>query len=142
MNHPTTDPKENTGPRLALDKKLPKTSDSVNDYSSAPPEVRFSENGIGKTLGSTTGEEENAIMAGGWEGTDDATSTAPSDQAVPPAPVVHAIGEELTGEDPNGRAYAGGLNPDDGGIVDLAGRPVEESRDWDKDPIDLSGTGT
>jgi hypothetical protein len=37
-------------------------------------------NGIGATMGSSTGEKERAIEAGGWAGTDDATSTAPSDQ--------------------------------------------------------------
>jgi hypothetical protein len=35
--------------------------------------------GIGDTMGSSTGEEERAVEAGGWAGTDDATSTAPSD---------------------------------------------------------------
>jgi hypothetical protein len=36
--------------------------------------------GLGDTMGSSTGEEERAVEAGGWSGTDDATSTAPSDQ--------------------------------------------------------------
>ena len=36
--------------------------------------------GIGDTMGSSTGEEARAIEAGGWAGTDDATSTAPSDE--------------------------------------------------------------
>jgi hypothetical protein len=37
------------------------------------------------TLGSATGELERAIEAGGWMGTDDAASTAPSDQiGIPP----------------------------------------------------------
>lgn len=31
-------------------------------------------------MGSATGEVDRAIAAGGWAGTDDATSTAPSDQ--------------------------------------------------------------
>lgn len=51
------------------------------------PLTRKSENkeqqrprGIGDTMGSSTGEEERAIEAGGWAGTDDATSTAPSDE--------------------------------------------------------------
>lgn len=43
--------------------------------------------GIGNTMGSSTGESERAIQAGGWAGTDDATSTAPSDQmGNPPLP--------------------------------------------------------
>ena len=41
--------------------------------------------GIGDTMGSSTGEIERAIAAGGWAGTDDATSTAPSDQMGNPA---------------------------------------------------------
>ena len=38
------------------------------------------DSGIGDTMGSSTGEAERAVEAGGWAGTDDATSTAPSDQ--------------------------------------------------------------
>jgi hypothetical protein len=38
------------------------------------------ESGLGETMGSSTGEAERAIEAGGWAGTDDATSTAPSDE--------------------------------------------------------------
>lgn len=34
---------------------------------------------LGDTLGSGTGETENTMQSGGWAGTDDATSTAPSD---------------------------------------------------------------
>jgi hypothetical protein len=35
---------------------------------------------LGETMGSSTGEDERAVQAGGWAGTDDATSTAPSDE--------------------------------------------------------------
>jgi hypothetical protein len=35
---------------------------------------------LDETMGSTTGEADRAVEAGGWTGTDDATSTAPSDQ--------------------------------------------------------------
>lgn len=43
--------------------------------------------GLGETMGSATGEEERAIEAGGWAGTDDATSTSPSDElGNPPLP--------------------------------------------------------
>jgi len=34
---------------------------------------------LGEVLGSQTGEGEDIIAPGGWAGTDDATSTAPSD---------------------------------------------------------------
>lgn len=34
---------------------------------------------LGAIVGSSTGERDRDPMAGGWEGTDDATSTAPSD---------------------------------------------------------------
>ena len=36
--------------------------------------------GLKDTMGSATGQVEHAPLAGGWSGTDDATSTAPSDQ--------------------------------------------------------------
>ena len=42
---------------------------------------------LSRTQGSSTGEEENAIEAGGWAGTDDATSTAPSDLMTRKKPV-------------------------------------------------------
>ncbi len=43
--------------------------------------------GLGDTMGSSTGQAERAIEPGGWSGTDDATSTAPSDQiGNPPMP--------------------------------------------------------
>jgi hypothetical protein len=35
--------------------------------------------GLGSLVGTTTGEADRDTVAGGWEGTDDATSTAPSD---------------------------------------------------------------
>lgn len=36
--------------------------------------------GIGETEGSATGETEHLPISGGWSGTDDDTSTAPSDK--------------------------------------------------------------
>jgi hypothetical protein len=42
---------------------------------------------LGMIMGSATGETEQTNVAGGWAGTDDATSTAPSDQiGNPPIP--------------------------------------------------------
>ncbi len=51
-------------------------------------------------MGSSTGEVERAIEAGGWAGTDDATSTASSDQmGDPPVPEeekpIHTITRDL-----------------------------------------------
>ena len=40
---------------------------------------RDEEIGIGSVVGCATGEQDRDPMAGGWEGTDDATSTAPAD---------------------------------------------------------------
>ncbi len=54
--------------------------------------------GLGETMGSSTGEAEFSAVSGGWEGTDDATSTAPSDLAHPPKPVVHRA-SNVTPED-------------------------------------------
>lgn len=53
---------------------------------------------LGETMGSSTGEDEFSAVSGGWEGTDDATSTAPSDLAHPPKPVVHRA-SNVTPED-------------------------------------------
>lgn len=116
--------------------------DPVNDYSRAPQEVDLSNEGIGNTMGSATGEDENGLIAGGWQGTDDATSTAPSDVAfdVPQKPMNHAIGEDAD-EDPTGRAYGGGLNPEDGGVADLTGKAIGESRNWETNPVDLEEPG-
>lgn len=55
-------------------------------------------------MGTATGEEEHAVVGGGWQGTDDATSTAPADYENPPAPRVHtnrddAEGQEISGTD-------------------------------------------
>lgn len=86
--------------------------------------------GIGEVLGSATGEGDRDVTAGGWAGTDDATSTAPSDLA-----------DEMIfpeAEDPDatiGRGYAGGLAQQDGGVSDLTGNPVEESRNWNVDSL-------
>ncbi len=45
-----------------------------------------SQAGLNGTMGSATGQRERIPQAGGWSGTDDATSTAPSDQiGNPPA---------------------------------------------------------
>jgi hypothetical protein len=42
---------------------------------------------IGNIMGSKTGDSEHSLVTGGWAGTDDATSTAPSDQmGNPPIP--------------------------------------------------------
>jgi hypothetical protein len=51
----------------------------LNDYSAAPDAISVHNEDLGITKGSTTGEVANATVPGGWEGTDDATSTAPSD---------------------------------------------------------------
>ena len=42
---------------------------------------------LGSIMGSGTGASEHSTVSGGWAGTDDATSTAPSDQiGNPPIP--------------------------------------------------------
>ncbi len=59
---------------------------------------------VGQTMGTSTGEDEFNVVGGGWEGTDDATSTAPSDLSHPPRPVVHHASnvtpEDLPAEPP------------------------------------------
>ena len=59
-------------------------------------------NNLSRTEGSSTGEEENAIEAGGWEGTDDATSTAPSDLMSwkkPESEITHEAISDITGHE-------------------------------------------
>ena len=89
---------------------------------------------LGNIIGMSTGEEEGyETVPGGWEGTDDATSTAPSD--LMPQPDL----DDLT-SDPDaslGRGYGGGIGHADGAISDLKGTPVEDSRDWEDEPIVL-----
>ena len=116
--------KNSGGPSLALDE--PK----VKDATFAPT--------LEDTLGSGTGEDDNALETGGWAGTDDATSTAPSDLAFqgPERPMNHVVGgEDEAIEDSTGRADAGGFSPGEGGVVDFTGAPVEESRDWENDAV-------
>lgn len=105
----------------------------LNDYSALPPPVTVNED-IASTLGTPTGEDEFAIEAGGWQGTDDATSTAPSDvglRASQTPDQENEVLQNLDDTDPTGRAYGGGLDAGDGGIADITGKPVEESRDWE-----------
>lgn len=49
--------------------------------------VDIESGGIGEVMGSATGDSEHSVVSGGWAGTDDATSTAPSDLiGNPPTP--------------------------------------------------------
>jgi hypothetical protein len=87
---------------------------------------------LGEIVGTSTGEGDRDVIPGGWEGTDDATSTAPSDLSQPPRP-----GRTQASI---GNAFGGGFAHAAGGICDLSGSPVEESRDWEHDAI-LSDEG-
>jgi len=74
-------------------------------------------------IGSSTGEADRDVIAGGWEGTDDATSTAPSDLA-------HS-NRRNRDEDPfTGQAFSDGA-----GISDIEGHPAESSRDWTTEAV-------
>ena len=46
-----------------------------------PDDELGGEDELGTVVGSATGEADRDVLPGGWEGTDDATSTAPSDLA-------------------------------------------------------------
>ena len=94
-------------------------------------ELDEDDNGVGGVMGGETGEEDRDPVPGGWEGTDDATSTAPSDLSTTD------LDKDAVERDPDevmGRAYAGGIG-NGGGVTDIKGSPVEESRDWENDPI-------
>ncbi len=89
---------------------------------------------LSHTVGGETGEEDRDTVPGGWEGTDDATSTAPSD-LFPPVPLPKQD-EYKESDFPSGRAFAGGIGEWDGGVTDIKGTPIEESRDWEHNPIE------
>lgn len=99
----------------------PRTIDPINDQSGAPREIRPNDK-VGRTLGTSTGEEEHAFVGGGWQGSDDDTSTAASDNEAHVKPADE--------EDPTGRAFGGGIAPGAGGVADLMGRPVEGAKEW------------
>lgn len=96
-------------------------------------EIRTHDEGheLGGILGSSTGEEDHEVIPGGWEGTDDATSTSPSDLCQIPE---RDFGKE-DGSGVTGRASAGGLGRDVGGVSDIKGTPAEDSRNWAEEPI-------
>lgn len=58
---------------------------------------------LGSIRGSATGEGDRDVVPGGWGGTEDATSTAPSDMpgislspdGLPPEPDIEKIGDDL-----------------------------------------------
>lgn len=91
----------------------------LNDYSRAPEPFTVNED-LNRTWGSSTGNEENATEPGGWAGTDDATSTAPSDMPTNTRPLREqdSVDERLER------------------VSDLSGNLVEESRDWKNEPLD------
>jgi hypothetical protein len=91
------------------------------------PEI--DDEGIGAVIGGETGEADRDVVPGGWAGTDDATSTAPSDLGED-SPAPQCDPDAITG-----RASAGGLWSDEGGVTDITGSPVEESRDWTVDAL-------
>lgn len=96
-----------------------------------PQELAEATSQLGETEGTATGEPTHEVLAGGWEGTDDATSTAPSDfESVPDLRHTDDHGPDAV----TGRAFGGGnLQADT--ITDIKGTPAEESRDWQSDPI-------
>ncbi len=95
----------------------------------------FQEDDLGEIRGGQTGEADGDTVPGGWEGSDDATSTAPSDLSPQPFRNAAGILEEESADASIGRAYGGGLGSEDGGITDIKGTPIEGSRDWEHDAI-------
>ncbi len=51
----------------------------VSNKKNRTAEMRLDRDDLGKIMGSATGAREYTNVCGGWAGTDDATSTAPSD---------------------------------------------------------------
>ncbi len=66
-------------------------------------EDRSEEISLGSIRGSATGEGDRDVVPGGWGGTEDATSTAPSDMmginlspdGLPPEPDINKLGDDL-----------------------------------------------
>lgn len=86
----------------------------LNDYSSAPEAISINDN-LDKTMGSETGETAHATQAGGWAGTDDSTSTAPSDlQRSYDQESKWSMEDRLEAEDSTRRAYGRGIDADNG----------------------------
>ncbi len=91
---------------------------------------------LGEIVGSATGEADHDVIAGGWEGTDDATSTSPCDMVNPNPQSRFDANEEEFRDAGLGRASGGGMALDEGGVSDIKGTPVEDSRNWEDDPIE------
>lgn len=84
---------------------------------------------LSDVIGGSTGERDRDVVPGGWAGTDDATSTAPSDLD----PRLDATSDEDGGEYSVPELSAGvGLA---GAITDIKGTPMDDTRDWENDPI-------
>lgn len=99
------------------------------------PQPVDSEVNLGQVMGSMTGEEFEAIEApGGWAGTDDATSTAPSDLTSEERAKQDPL-KKFRQLDPTGRAAAADLGEGEL-IADFDGSPVDDSRDWTHVPSD------
>ena len=75
---------------------------------------------LGSIRGSSTGEGEFDIIAGGWEGTDDATSTSPSDLSA------------VENKEPTSPEWTTGVAV---GTTDLRGMRAEDEQDWEHEPF-------
>ena len=80
------------------------------------PEWGDDDIGVGAVIGTATGEQDRDVTAGGWAGTDDATSTAPSDLSGEDQKKAEPVNPEQENPDASiGRAYGGGISPCGGG---------------------------
>lgn len=106
------------------------TEEDWEDDSEPTTRPADTEVNLGQLLGGQTGEEDSddAVVPGGWTGSDDATSTAPSDLPIEIQrrndPLVHR--EEY---DPSGQGDGGELGGATGGVADITGSPVEGHHD-------------
>lgn len=96
------------------------TTTTKSDHDDAPTD-------LSQILGSTTGEPDRDTVPGGWDGTDDATSTAPSDLCSP--------ANQTQADGPEEGAVEGYVEGLDGTIVDIKGTPVDGPHDWSLEPI-------
>mgnify|MGYP000340704880 CR=1 FL=1 len=107
-----------------------------NEKSSDDELPKFKHRTLGEIVGGQSGEADQDTVPGGWQGTDDATSTAPSD--IPPVRLSadETFSSEEEADRVLGRAAGGGMLDTTEAVTDIKGTPVEESKDWEHDPIE------
>lgn len=107
-------------------RRFKRRSESLEDEPG--PESATKLHPIGTIVGTMTGETDRDTVASGWEGTDDATSTAPSDLDSSGIPEIRAEGPEEEAIDGYEECLKRAIP-----TSDIKGSPVDESRNWERE---------